>query len=176
MDKLKVVEKVGAEVDHGPKLVGRYRVEHIRNGKVIDIREGKNLITNVGKNALLDIMFNAGTQISNWYIGLVDNASFTAFAAGDTMASHAGWIENEDYTEANRQEWLADAAAGQAVTNSTQAVFSIDTDSITIKGIFITSNNTKGGTTGTLWNAVAFGTALALNDGDSLKITYTLSV
>jgi hypothetical protein len=178
MDRLKVVEKVGTEVVHKKpdlQLKGKFKVEQIRDGKVIDTREIDNLIMNVGKNKLLDIMFNADTQITNWYIGLVDNASFTAFAAGDTTASHAGWVENEDYSETDRQVWDPGAASGQSVTNGTAAVFSIDTDSITIKGIFITSLITKGGATGTLWNGVAFGTALALNDGDQLKVTYTLS-
>jgi len=178
MDRLKVVEKVGAEVVHKKpdlQLKGRFKVEQIRDGKVIDTREVDNLIMNGGKNKLLDIMFNADTQITAWYMGLVDNASFTAFAAGDIMSSHAGWIENEDYSESVRQTWDPGAASGQSITNGTAAVFSINADSKTIKGIFITSVDTKGGTTGTLWNGVAFGTSLALNDGDQLKVTYTLS-
>jgi hypothetical protein len=112
--------------------------------------------------------------VTTWYIGLVENAGFSAFANADTMASHAGWAESSAYTEANRPTWTAGAAASRQITNAATVDFSINA-SVTIKGLFIASNNTKGGTTGTLWSTAAFGSRVALNNGDTLKVTYTLS-
>lgn len=160
---------------HEPvKMTGRYKVEHIRDGKVINVIEGFNTITNAGKNSLLGIMFHADTQITAWYIGLVDNSGWTAFAAADTAGSHSGWTESVAYSDSTRQAWSVGASSGQSITNGTPATFNINATA-TIKGIFVTSLSTKSGTTGTLWNGVAFSSTIAVNNGDQLKVTYTVS-
>lgn len=182
MDKLRVGEAVQAQVvrqrdkldDILDRLEGKYKIEHIRDGKIIAVYDGKNLITNAGKNSLLNVMFQAATQITAWYIGLVDNTSFSAFAAADTMASHAGWIENTGYSDATRIAWSVGASSSQSITNASAAVFNINATS-TIKGIFITSVSTKGGSTGTLWSGVAFAANISVTSGDQLKITYTVN-
>lgn len=156
-------------------LVGTYKVEHWRDGKLIGVREGKNLITNVGKNSILGVYFHADTQITAWYIGLVDNASWTAFAVGDTSASHAGWIESTAYSESVRQTWGPGAASSQSITNASPLTFTMN-GTATIKGIFGISVNTKGGSTGTLWNGVAFSSTIAVVSSDLLKVTYTVSI
>ena len=69
-------------------------------------------IVDVGLNHILETEFHSGAQVTTWYIGLVDNAGFSAFANADTMASHAGWAESSAYTEANRPTWTAGAAGG----------------------------------------------------------------
>jgi hypothetical protein len=90
------------------------------------------------------------------------------------MASHAGWTESTDYDEVSRVTWNPDAAASRAVTNSTTVDFTMNATK-TIKGIFITSNNTKGGTTGTLWATAAFSSNASVVATDVLKVTYTVS-
>ena len=153
---------------------GKFHIQHIRDGKVINEFDVPNGIVDVGLNHILETEFHSGTQVTTWYIGLVDNAGFSAFANADTMSSHAGWAESPAYTEANRVTWSAGAAATRQITNAATCDFSINA-TVTIKGLFITSNNTKGGTTGTLWSTAAFGSTVALNNGDTLKVTYTLS-
>ena len=153
---------------------GRFIVEHMRDGKVIGQYSMPNGIVDVGLNHILETEFNGGTQVTAWYIGLIDNASFSALAAADTMSSHAGWIENDDYSGGTRPEWTAGTAASRQITNSSTVDFSINATA-TIKGIFITSNSTKNGTTGTLWATAAFGSNVSVQNGDTLKITYTVS-
>jgi hypothetical protein len=154
---------------------GKFRIEHRnKDGKLLGIYEVPNGIVDVGLNHILETEFHSGSQVTTWYIGLIDNASFSALAAADTMASHAGWVESADYTEANRPTWTAGAAAARTITNAVTVDFSINATK-TIKGIFITSNNTKSGTTGTLWSTAAFGSTVSVNNGDTLKVTYTLS-
>lgn len=157
-------------------LKGKYRVDHMRSGLKIATYEFNNDITNVGKNALFDIMFNSGTQIltASWFIGLISSTSYSALSATDTMASHAGWTEFTGYSQANRVAWGSGAAASQSVTNSTPATFDV-TSSGTVKGIFVVSNNTKGGTSGTLWSTALFSADVPVVNGDQLKVTYTLN-
>lgn len=157
------------------RLCGFYHVRCIDpNGKLKWEQKFPNGIVDEGIEYLLDAGFNGGTQVSTWYMGLVDNAGFSAFANGDTMSSHSGWSESTDYSEATRPEWTAGAASSRAVTNGTTVDFSINA-TVTIKGIFITSNNTKGGTTGTLWSTAAFSSNASATSGDTLKVTYTVS-
>lgn len=181
MDKMDIRDStsVGVERHRSPapdflNPKGKFTVEHIRDGKVIGTHEFPNGITNGGKDSLLNVYFHAATQITTWYLGLVDNASFSAFAAADTMSSHAGWVESTAYSEAVRQTWSMGASSGQSVTNGTAATFTMNATA-TIKGIFVPSDSTKGGTTGTLWSTAAFASTVSVNNGDLLKVTYTVS-
>jgi hypothetical protein len=154
---------------------GNWVIQHIRQGNLISNYEINNLVTTAGKNSLLDVGFRAQTQISAWYIGLVDNTSFTAFDVSDTMASHAGWIEfYTGYSQSTRVQWSPSAASGGSISNSTAAQFDI-TATATLKGVFITSGSAKNGTTGTLWSGAAFAANLSVQNGDQLKLTYTVS-
>src|SRR5260221_7382469 len=155
-------------------LKGVYEFEHFRDGKKIGQYRIENAVVNVGKNKILDIMFNGVTPLTTWYMGLVDNAGFSAFAAADTMASHAGWAESTAYTESTRPQWTVGSASSQSVTNATPVTFDINATG-TMNGIFIISDNTKGGTSGTLWGEGSFSSTVSVNNGDQLKGTYTLS-
>lgn len=152
------------------------RLEHWRGGKLIGTQVTFNDITNVGKNYIFNVMFNGGTQIANnsWFIGLINLTSFSALAAADTMSSHSGWVEFTSYSQANRVAWGSQTATSQSTANSTPAQFDI-TGSGTVKGVFITSNSTISGTTGTLWATALFGADVPVTNGDQLKITYTVS-
>lgn len=157
------------------KLGGRFTVEHRdKDGVLKGTYDIPNGIVDVGLENLLDVHFHADSQITAWFLGLVDNSGFSAFAAADTMGSHAGWNEFTTYNEATRLAWAEDAASARAITNSTSSDFSV-TGSGTIKGIFLVSNNTKSGNSGILWATAAFAANVAVINGDSLKITYTVS-
>lgn len=155
-------------------LNGKWVVEHVRDGQVIGNYDFPNGITDAGMNALLNCMFDSGSQTTTWYIGLIDNASFSALAAGDLMNSHAGWIELVAYSESVRQTWTAGSASARAITNSSTVNFSINATK-TVYGIFVVSDSTKSGTTGTLWSTAAFGSTVSVQSGDSLRVTYTVS-
>ena len=156
-------------------MSGQFIIEHFnKKGEKIGEYTVKNGVTNVGLNTVLDVMFHNTSQHPTWYIGLVDNSGWTAWAAGDTMSSHAGWSEATQYSESARQPWTEGAAASQSITNSTTVDFSINATK-TLKGIFITSDNTKSGTTGILWATGSFSSTVSVSNGDTLKITYTVS-
>jgi hypothetical protein len=157
------------------RLKGRFQIEHRdKDNKLVGVYDVPNAIVDEGLNDILNVMFNSGTQTATWYIGLVDNAGFTGFANSDTMATNPGWDESTAYTEANRVAWGAGAAASRAITNATTADFNINA-TVTLHGIFITSDNTKGGTAGKLWSTAAFASNVTANNGDTLKITYSVT-
>ena len=158
------------------KLDGKVYYEHWRDGKILLANRVPNGITNIGKDTILNVMFNNATQISqsSWCIGIIDNASFTALAATDTMASHTGWIENVAFSETNRVAWGPGSSSGQTVTNASAATFDI-TGTATLQGVFVTSNNTLSGTTGTLWTSALFASPIPVTSGDQIKISYSIS-
>lgn len=167
----------GRGILDGLNLKGRYPIiEHWRNGKLINTYSLNNGITNQGKNLILETMFNEETQVAtgNWCIGLISNSGYSALADADTMSSHSGWTEFTGYSQSNRVAWGQGTAASQAITNASPATFDI-TSSGTLKGIFVTSNNTKGGTTGYLWATGLFAADVPVENGDQMKITYTVS-
>ena len=159
------------------KFRGQFVVDLFdKNGKLKAVRTAKNGITNVGKDKLLDVVFNAAVQINPWFMGLIDAASFTALAAGDTMASHGGWLEiNTQYNETTRPIWLNDSPASQQITNTIKTVFTFNATK-TVKGFFLNSLSGKGGVTGTLWCTALFDQGdLAVVAADVIKVVYTLS-
>lgn len=163
-------------IDHfTPK--GRFHAEAFnKNGDLLWKDEFPNGITNEGLNTLLNVMFVADTQLTAWYIGLISVTSFSALAAGDTMSSHAGWTEAVAYSGSTRPQWTAGTSTSKSTTNSSTVDFAINADGTVLKGIFISSNSTKSGTTGKLWSTGLFSSDQTLNNGDTLKITYTVNV
>lgn len=171
---------------------GRFTVEHFRNGELLNTHNFPNGIVNEGKDAIFNIMFDADTQITTWYMGLIDNAGYTAIADTDTYDNidqvGNGWAEFQTYTDAGnagsaltRPVWNPDAASGQSISNGTQITFDI-TGTATVKGLFISGggagNASKGdhAADGTLWCTALFdqGDTSVIN-GDQLKVTYTVS-
>lgn len=178
MHRIKITDRVDASVKRrviygeSLSLSGWMKVVcRDANGNVKWIDEGPNLVVNTGINYIL------GTAIldsATLYIGLTTGSPTPA--AGDTMSSHAGWTEAAGYDEAARVAWGQDAAASQAVTNSTAATFTMDGTDTTIGGAFITTDNTKDGTTGTLIAVKAFtGGNKTVADNDTLDVTYTVT-
>ncbi len=157
-------------------LRGAVGLEHWRGGKHLQTYAAPNDITNEGKNTLFEVMFHDGTQIASasWFLGLVSNSGFSAYAAADTMASHSGWVEFTGYSQATRVAWGPGAAASQSITNASPATFDINASG-TVKGVFVTSNSTKSGTTGKLWATASFAADVPVSNGDQLRATYTVS-
>ncbi len=134
-----------------------------------------NLVTNAGESYMLQAGLDNQTQITTWYVGLTDGTP--TVAETDTMSSAPGWSEVTAYSEANRPTWTGGTESGQSIDNSASpADFSIDTNSTTVGGAFLASNNTVGGTTGTLYAVGAFsGGDRSVDSGDTLSITATFT-
>ena len=162
-------------MESGLRLGGRFDVVCKSPDGVEKWRESvHNLVVNAGLNYALDASLSGGTPITSWYVGLINDSP--TIAAANTMSSHAGWTEFTAYDEAARQAWTEAGPSSQSITNSAStADFTISTNSSVIAGAFLTSDNTKSGTSGTLFAAAAFSADKNADDGDTLSVTYTLS-
>jgi len=165
---------------------GRYEVECIgADGKLKWRDTIENVVATVGKNLALDT-FLAGSAytVVGPFMGLISSTSYTATAAGDTMASHSGWIEaggsNAPTYSGNRKTAVWSAAASGSKALSAALSFAI-TSSGTVKGAFIVYGtgalNTKDNTAGILWSAGTFSTGdKAVVNGDTLNCNYSSSL
>jgi hypothetical protein len=165
---------------------GRYEIECIGADGKLKWRETiDNVVQTVGKNLALDSFFaGAAYTVTGPYMGLISSVSYTAVAAGDTMASHTGWLEaggtNAPTYTGNRKTavWSAASAASKAL--SAALSFAI-TSTGTVKGAFLVFGSaavaTKDDTNGTLWSAGTFSTGdKAVVNGDQLNCNYSSSL
>lgn len=188
IEKAKANDTVGGGLiaNAGPaeeaKATGKYVVECFdKDGNLKWVAETPNLVVNVGLAYMAGTALTSTAQITTWYIGLYGAASSNNPAAGDTMSSHAGWTEVTAYSESTRPAatFAAATTANPSVVTNTasKAVFTMN-GTTTVGGAFLTSNNTKSGTTGTLFSAADFqspGDRSVVN-GDILNVTYTFSL
>lgn len=140
-------------------------------------RTDHNLVTNVGRNDFLDKYWRSAAYTQTVVMGLKGAGSA---AAGDTQASHAGWLEvglaNAPTYTGNRKAVTMGAASGQSSV-SPQQTYAI-TSTGTVAGLFMNNGGsaTIDNTTGILVSAVDFsGGSQAVNNGDSLLVTYTFN-
>lgn len=178
MDSMPFGDKCGATLKSRPATEDRLGISGYmkivcrdKDGNVKWVEEGPNLVVNTGIDYILGTAILDSATI---YVGLT-NGSPTP-AAADTMASHGGWTEAAGYTAGTRPLWSQGAAASQAVTNASAVSFTMDGTDTTIGGAFLTTDNTKDGTTGTLIAVKAFtGGNKTVANNDTLDVTYTIT-
>ena len=200
MSRLNVLQDASVLVERTPKRTytpifpkGRIYMEQWRNGKRINAWDFPNGVTDEGKNKFLDVMFDEGTQITAWHLGLIDNAGFSALADDDTYddinQAGNGWDEFDDYTDpanadsaVTRPTWTPGEPSAGSITNSVVIEYDITAPG-TVKGLFVVgggaASDEKGdhASDGTLWATALFTAGDApVNNGDTLKVTYTVSL
>ena len=143
-------------------------------GDVLSFGQCSNGITDQLFNDLLNSYFRNESQPTNWYIGLIDNSSFTGVSDDDTMSSHSGWIENTDYDEATRPEWAPESSTDKLLITLGSIAFSMNMVS-SIQGFFVTSSSTKGGSTGVLLATGLANNVQSLQAGETMNVSYDLS-
>jgi hypothetical protein len=187
-EKLKVTDHISSGFIAGTKsgeqatATGIYHVEcHDKDGKFKWSADTQNLVVNAGLAYMAGSALTSVTQITTWYIGLYGAGASNTPAAGDTMASHAGWTEVVPYSNATRVAATfvtATTANPSVVTNAASpATFNINATS-TVGGAFLTSGSAKSGTTGTLFSAADFSAPgdRSVVSGDIISVTYTFSL
>lgn len=145
-----------------------------QDGSLAWREEVHNAITTAGLTHLLDVLFHGGTQVTTWYIALINNTPAPSLAAGDTMGSHAGWVEYQAYAEATRQAWVEAAPSAGSIATSAAAVFTMNASG-TLYGANLTSSSSKGGTSGTLFCTGAFSSPQAVVDTQVVNVSYSCS-
>jgi hypothetical protein len=173
--------------DGHAKAGGVYSIEcRDSEGNLKWAEELHNLVVNVGLQDMNAKYFSGSSYTATWFLGLINGpGSGTSILAADTALTHSGWTENVGYSNANRPTatfGTATTAMPSVISNSagsggTVATFNINATS-TIAGAFLISNNTKSGTTGTLFSASDFTSPgdRSVVSGDTLNVTYQFSL
>jgi hypothetical protein len=173
-------------------LADTLNIEGVYNVNCVDI-DGNiiwedvihNTVVTVGKNLLLSTLMTGSTYtVTGPFMGLISSVSYTAIAAGDTMASHGGWLEagvaNAPTYTIPRPTAAFSAASAGAIALSAALSFAI-TGTGTVEGVFIVLGtgavSTIANTSGTLFSAGVFtGGAQAVVNTNTLNVSWSVSV
>lgn len=141
----------------------------------------KNVVCTIGKNLALDTyLAGSAYTVTGPYMFLI-NTNASAAVAGDTMASHAGWLEvgnanNPDYSGTRKTcAWNA-ASAGSKALSAALSFAILNAGSVGGCGIVFGAGavNTIDSTAGTLYSAGAFtGGTKIVDNGDTLNVSYS---
>ena len=153
---------------------GVFHAELIRDGRPIDEWDFENTVVNEGLNSTLNVVFNAASQITNWYVGLFQG-NYTP-VPGDTAATiAANSTECSAYTAGVRQPFITATSIAQTITNAVSKASFTFSAGQTIYGAFLASTATINGATGTLMSAARFATSRVVASGDQLLLTYSFA-
>lgn len=161
------------------KITGVY-VEGIK-GLPGTYRKHKNLLVNEGIDLILNTFFGATAKAAAFYIAPFSGSSTPAASwTASNFASNASEITstNEGYTEATRQQCVFSAGSSQLINNyAAKASMTIATATqLTVKGLGLLTNSTRGGTSGALISAVKFSVDRVLNNADVWEAGYQCSL
>jgi hypothetical protein len=138
-----------------------------------------NLVVNQGLQDMNAKYFVGSAYTATWFLGLVTGpSSGTTFAAGDTLASHAGWTEDTNYAGSRKACTFGTATTADpsVITNSLNTASFTMNATTTIAGAFLCS--VASGTSGILFSASDFqspGDRSVVN-ADVLVVTYTFNL
>lgn len=157
-------------LNSGIKLRNIYTIECFGPDGVLKWREVvKNTTVTVGLNDILTQYFKGAAYTAAWNVGLKGTGTI---AAGDTMASHAGWAEVTAYS-GNRPTLTLGTASGGSIDNSASKASYTMNGSYTVAGAFVCVGAT--GTSGILYGAADFAQARSGGTGDTMQVTVTLT-
>lgn len=199
MERIKLNDAVSVQLVRRRNLLdlldprGFFTFEHWRRGVLLNRQTAPNVVTVEGKNWMLDTTFNNGTNLTVWYMGLVDLVGYGGTGVheddlyDDIDQAGNDWDEYKNYEYAastvNRGTWDVGAASAKQVTSSTQTQFDITGAGGTIKGAFIcagASAQTKGDNTAGVAHKLFSASLLTGGDvavvaSDTFKVTYTVT-
>jgi hypothetical protein len=179
-DRAAASVEMGGEFKSGARGGGVFHVKCFdKDGNLKWEESAHNLVVNEGLQNMNDEFFTGSTYTAAWYLGLVTGpGSGNTYAAADTLASHAGWTENTDYS-GNRKAvtfGTPTTADPSVIDNSGSPSSFAMTGTATIAGAFLASVDT--GTSGILFSVSNFqspGDRSVVN-GDTLNVTYEFSL
>ena len=139
-----------------------------------------NLVVNQGLQDMNTQYFKGSAYTAAFYLGLVTGpGSSTTYAAADTLASHAGWVEFTNYSGTRKTVTFGTATTADpsVIGNSASpAQFSITGGGGTVAGAFVAT--VDSGTSGVLFSEADFQSPgdRVVVAGDTLNVTYTFSL
>lgn len=142
------------------------------DGLLLAEGSGDNIVTSQGINYAIGAALLNATPDATWFVGLTNGNP--GVAAANTLASHAGWVENTSYNEASRPAWTGVAGTLLATNVAAPAIFTVASGGSTFGGAFLCG--VTSGTAGTLYSVAAFNAGnIVLPEASTLEITYIVS-
>ena len=188
INKAKSFDNVGADVAKGGGTNARLKGGGIftvrcrdKEGNLKWEQKSHNLVVNVGLADMNTKYFKGSGYTAAWYIGIYGPAASNNPSSTDTMASHAGWTEVTAYSNATRPAAVFGAATTadpSVIANSASPAQFLVNASANVGGAFLTTGDSPGGSSGTLFSASDFAAPgdRTVQNGDVLSITYTFSL
>jgi hypothetical protein len=141
-----------------------------------------NLVVSEGLQNMNQTYFVGSGYTAAWYLGLVQGpGSGTTYAAGDTLATHAGWTElvpGTAYTGNRKSVTFSTATTATPSvisSSSSPSSFAMLVNGTVVAGALLCS--VASGTSGILFSAGDFtGGDKTVDAGDTLNVTYTFSL
>ena len=173
-------------IGEGMKMKGQFLAECFDKDGNLKWRDTiENHVCTIGMNLMLDTLLDGSAYTTvGPFMGLISDQSWSTTAVGDTMTSHAGWLEagptNAPDSDADRKTCVWNAASGGAIDLSAALSFTF-IEAGTVKGCFIVTGtgavNTHDSTAGTLFSAGVFtGGDKVVASTDVLNVSYTVTV
>jgi hypothetical protein len=137
----------------------------------------ENVVTDEGLESILDVVFMSGTQITAWYVALIEDGSSPTSASTYAVPVYTECV---DVTNATRPTFDGVQTDQQVDNIVSKAVFTMDATVDLIGGALVGGGtdadvlgDTAGG--GTLYCAVEFGTPISVVATDVVSIAITIT-
>jgi hypothetical protein len=164
-----------------PRAGGVFHVQCIdKDGNVKWTEDMHNLVVNEGLQEMNTQFFTGSNYTAALYLGLIEGpGAGNTYAAADTLASHAGWVEFVNYSGARKAVTFGPAtlADPSVIDNSgTPSSFTISGLGGVVAGAFLAT--VDSGTSGVLFSEANFQAPgdRTVVSGDTLNVTYTFSL
>jgi hypothetical protein len=189
-DNATIALNTGAQANETVGIEGHYKVTcRDKDGNLKWEESFPNLVNAIGKELLLDTLLRtSGTYTTTGpFLGLIDGSTPTFGTGTDTMTSHAGWTEFDNYTVGGSPVrgtavFSAASSTGSTPTNVTTCAAASITYTITggggtVGGCFLVTgsgaSSTQNNTGGVLYSAGAFAVPKITTAGDTVAVTYS---
>lgn len=147
----------------------------LRNGEVIDTSTIHNLLPQEMVTYLMNAGLKGGTQVTTWYMAPYEG-NYTPVSTDTAATFPAAATECTAYDEATRREWVEGSVVSGVLNNlASKAEFTFNAVK-TIYGGFLTSNPTKGASTGVLGSVVRLPSPKTPGIGDVLRLSAGFSL
>lgn len=174
-------ERAGAEGLYFPRAKAFLQGTYFHSVNGADEEVDHNLLPDEGMAYLLLTGLAGGTALTKWYLApYTSNYTPTAaLTAANFPAAASELVSNtEGYTETTRPQWKPGPVTGVAIDNlADKATFTFATTStVTINGVAMLSEPTKGAVTGKIMSATKFAQSRTLYNGDVLSMGYRVQL
>ena len=171
----------GTQIVDAPRAGGVFHVQCLdKDGNLKWEDSMHNLVVNEGLAEMNNKFFAGSSYTAALHLGLIEGpGAGNTYAAADTLASHVGWVEFDNYSGARKLVTFGTATTADPSVISTSvapSAFSITSTGGVVAGAFLTT--VDSGTSGILFSEANFESPgdRTVVSGDTLNVTYTFNL